>query len=84
MTEDVNAEQAEAEAKAAEQAAAKGMINIITTDRGTFGLEGIAPVGTKRLIHFTEFSEKWMKPADLISAQRLKKLRKEEGAENGA
>ena len=67
-----------------EFAAAKEMIDIITTDRGTFGLEGIAPVGTRRSIHYTAFSEKWMKPANLMSQQRLKKLRGGEAAENGA
>jgi hypothetical protein len=79
------AAKAESDAIAAKEfAAAKEMINIITTDRGTFGVEGIAPVGTKRAIHYTAFSDKWMKCADLMSQQRLKKLRKQDEAETGA
>jgi hypothetical protein len=71
----------EAEAASPED---KEMVDIVTTDRGTFGPEGLAPVGTKRTIHYTAFSDKWMKPANLMSQQRLKKLRKQDEAETGA
>lgn len=64
-----------AAAEAAEEAA-KEMVEIITTDRGSFGPEGISPVGTKRTIHFRLFSANWMKPASLGQAAKLKKLMK--------
>jgi len=59
-------------------------IDIVTTALGTFGAEGIAPVGTKRPIHYTAFAETWMKPASLQASQRLKKLQKRDSEANGA
>jgi hypothetical protein len=59
-------------------------IDIVTTAPGTFGAEGIASVGTKRPIHYTAFAETWMKPANLVSQQRLKKLQKRDSEANGA
>jgi hypothetical protein len=38
-----------------------GMIEVITTAPGTFGPGGIAPVGTKAVIHESAFSDSWMK-----------------------
>ena len=37
------------------------LIEIITTAPGTFGPEGVVPVGTRRLIDPELFSDKWMR-----------------------
>ena len=78
------ADAAQAEAAKAALAADKEMVDIVTTAPGTFGLEGIAQVGTKRTVHYTAFADTWMKPANLMSQQRLKALQKRDGAKNGA
>lgn len=65
MTDDVKSEDAKGDPE---------MVNIITTDKGAFWPEGIVPVGTKKTIHFTAFSPKWMKAASVGDASRLKKL----------
>lgn len=65
MTDDVKTEEPKGDPE---------LVNIITTDRGTFGPEGIAPIGTRRTIHFTAFAPSWMNPASVGDASRLKKL----------
>lgn len=72
----------ETEAVATDAPDDKETIDVVTTAIGTFGVDGIAPIGTRRAIHYSAFAESWMKPANLMSTQRLKKLQKRD--ENGA
>lgn len=46
-----------------------GMIEVITTAPGTFGPGGIAPVGTKAVIHKDQFAASWMRKVRVVSKE---------------
>lgn len=46
-------------------------VNIVSTAPGTFGPEGIAPVGTKATIKVLAFSSEWMAPATKADAEKI-------------
>lgn len=63
---------------AAEAAIAANQIMVVTTAPGVFGIEGVAPVGTKRAIHPKAFSSAWMRPATQADRKKLDKARAKE------
>ena len=50
------------------------MIDVITTERGTFGTEGIAPIGTHRSIPVGDFSKNWMRPKAAKDAKAIQAM----------
>lgn len=46
-------------------------ISVVTTEPGTFGVEGIASIGTERVIPVTAFSKSWMRPKSAADVKVL-------------
>lgn len=49
------------------------LIDIVTTQIGAFGPEGLAPVGTRKMILPEDYSANWMRPATKAAAAKLAK-----------
>jgi hypothetical protein len=59
--------------EAAPEAMPADEVMVVVTAPGSFGPEGLAAVGEKRLIPVAVFSPTWMRPADAASAKRVKR-----------
>lgn len=54
-------------------------VRIITTAVGTFGKNGLVPVGTRAEIDIAAYSDVWMKPATKAEGAKIAKYREAKG-----
>ena len=51
----------------------EAMATVVTTDKGTFDINGIAPIGTVREIAISKYSAAWMRPKNKTEEKKIDK-----------